>query len=81
MRSGGPAGRRASEPGHAPADYRKFVDLVLRMLDLDPKTRITPFYALQHAFFKRATDEGTNALSNSVGSGDQLKFASPAKGK
>lgn len=30
------------------------------MLDFDPKTRVTPYYALQHNFFKRTADEGTN---------------------
>lgn len=30
------------------------------MLDFDPKTRITPYYALQHNFFRRTADEGTN---------------------
>ena len=33
------------------------------MLDFDPKTRITPYYALQHNFFKRTADEGTNTNS------------------
>ncbi|KRY91493.1 Serine/threonine-protein kinase minibrain [Trichinella pseudospiralis] len=56
----GPGGRRVGEPGHNEADYLKFQDLVLRMLDYDPKTRITPYYALQHAFFKKTIDEGTN---------------------
>ena len=34
------------------------------MLDYDPKTRITPFQALQHSFFKRTTDESTNTTSS-----------------
>ncbi|TKS81554.1 Dual specificity tyrosine-phosphorylation-regulated kinase 1B [Collichthys lucidus] len=38
--------------------------LILRMLDYDPKSRITPFYALQHNFFKKTTDEGTNTSSS-----------------
>jgi hypothetical protein len=33
-------------------------DLILRMLEYDPKTRITPYYALQHNFFKRPAEEG-----------------------
>lgn len=41
-----------------------FSDLILRMLDYDPKSRITPFYALQHNFFKKTTDEGTNTSSS-----------------
>ena len=36
---GGPGGTRAGEPGHASTDYRKFKDLILRMLDYDPDTR------------------------------------------
>ena len=35
------------------------------MLDYDPRTRITPHYALQHNFFKRTMDESTNT-SNSA---------------
>ncbi|XP_064425393.1 dual specificity tyrosine-phosphorylation-regulated kinase 1B isoform X1 [Latimeria chalumnae] len=64
VETGGPGGRRAGEQGHSPSDYLKFKDLIFRMLDFDPKTRITPFYALQHNFFKKTTDEGTNT-SNS----------------
>ena len=63
--TGGPGGRRAGEPGHTVADYLKFKDLIHRMLDFDPKTRITPYYALQHNFFKKTTDESTNT-SNST---------------
>lgn len=60
VEAGGPSGRRVGEPGHTPAEYLKFKDLILRMLDYDPKTRINPFYALQHNFFKKTLDEGTN---------------------
>ncbi|KAI8035563.1 hypothetical protein M5D96_011612 [Drosophila gunungcola] len=42
------------------ADGSYFKDLILRMLDFDPKTRVTPYYALQHNFFKRTADESTN---------------------
>ncbi|XP_072911742.1 dual specificity tyrosine-phosphorylation-regulated kinase 1B-like isoform X1 [Hemitrygon akajei] len=64
VETGGPSGRRVGEPGHTPAEYLKFKDLILRMLDYDPKTRITPFYALQHNFFKKTLDEGTNTCSS-----------------
>ncbi|KAG6460840.1 hypothetical protein O3G_MSEX012246 [Manduca sexta] len=37
-----------------------FIDLILRMLEYDPKQRVTPYYALQHNFFKRTADESTN---------------------
>lgn len=44
---GGPGGRRLGEAGHTLQDYLKFKDLILRMLDYDPKNRVTPYYALQ----------------------------------
>lgn len=47
-----------------PLDVCSLPDLILRMLDYDPKSRITPFYALQHNFFKKTTDEGTNTSSS-----------------
>lgn len=50
---GGPGGIRKGEPGHAPSDYHKFRDLILRMLDYDPETRVKPYDALQHPFFRR----------------------------
>lgn len=65
VETGGPGGRRIGEPGHSMSDYLKFKDLILRMLDYDPKTRITPYYALQHNFFKRTSDEGTNTANSS----------------
>ena len=77
VETGGPGGRRLTEAGHSVADYLKFKDIVLRMLDYDPKTRITPYYALQHNFFKQTTDESTNtqaALSH--GSTQQLALVS-----
>ena len=61
---GGPGGRRLGEPGHSIADYLKFKDLVLRMLDFDPKTRITPRQALQHSFFRRTTDGSTSTVND-----------------
>jgi len=44
---GGPGGRRLGEAGHALHDYLKFKDLIVRLLDYDPKMRITPYFALQ----------------------------------
>ncbi|XP_040567407.2 serine/threonine-protein kinase minibrain [Lepeophtheirus salmonis] len=61
VETGGPGGRRACEPGHSVSDYLKFKDLILRMLDFDPKTRITPYYALQHNFFKRSPEESNTS--------------------
>merc|ERR1719278_2322070 len=65
VETGGPGGRRLGEPGHSVSDYLRFKDLILRMLEFDPKTRITPYYALQHNFFKRTSEES----SSSWGSG------------
>ncbi|KFB44773.1 AGAP002119-PD-like protein [Anopheles sinensis] len=63
VEEGGPGGRRHGDPGHSVSDYLKFKDLILRMLDYDPKTRVTPYYALQHNFFKRTSDESTNTAN------------------
>lgn len=68
VETGGPGGRRIGEPGHSMSDYLKFKDLILRMLDFDPKTRVTPYYALQHNFFKRTADESTNTASSNSSS-------------
>ncbi|CAG9765496.1 unnamed protein product [Ceutorhynchus assimilis] len=75
--NGGPGSRRAGEPGHSQSDYLKFKDLIMRMLDYDPKTRITPYYALQHSFFKRTTDESTNTA---VAANQGSSSSSPAVG-
>ena len=64
MDTGGPGGRRLGEAGHTTADYLKFKDLVLRMLEYDQRMRITPLYALQHPFFRRTVDEATNTSSS-----------------
>ncbi|KAI9914950.1 hypothetical protein PsorP6_008436 [Peronosclerospora sorghi] len=37
-------------PNHSPDQYPTFHDLVMRMLDFNPDTRITPTEALQHPF-------------------------------
>ncbi len=80
VETGGPGGRRAGEQGHGLNDYLKFKDLIQRMLDYDPKTRITPYYALQHNFFKRTTDESTNT-SNSTSTSPAIEHnASPSQG-
>jgi dual specificity tyrosine-phosphorylation-regulated kinase 1 len=38
------------------------------MLEFDPKTRITPYYSLQHNFFKKTTDESTNTPNSASNS-------------
>ncbi|XP_053208847.1 serine/threonine-protein kinase minibrain-like [Panonychus citri] len=60
VETGGPGGRRLGEPGHSVSDYLKFKDLILRMLDYNPKNRLTPHLALQHSFFRRTNDGSTN---------------------
>lgn len=56
----GPSGRRANEAmGHTHRDYKNFHDLVIRMLDYNPKTRITPGEALKHKFFQESIDRST----------------------
>lgn len=65
VETGGPGGRRTGEPGHSVSDYLKFKDLILRMLDYDSSSRIKPYNALQHSFFKQTADESTNT-SNST---------------
>jgi len=64
VETGGPSGRRLSEPGHQVADYLRFKDIVSRMLEYDAKSRVTPYYALQHNFFKQTSDESTNTLNS-----------------
>ncbi|XP_078490188.1 dual specificity tyrosine-phosphorylation-regulated kinase 1A isoform X1 [Ciona intestinalis] len=64
VETGGPGGRRAGEAGHTEQDYLKFKDLIQRMLTYDPKDRLTPFYALQHSFFKKTADGSTNTSSS-----------------
>ncbi|XP_075393288.1 dual specificity tyrosine-phosphorylation-regulated kinase 1B isoform X2 [Tenrec ecaudatus] len=43
-----------------PGTRRLQEDLVLRMLEYEPATRISPLGALQHGFFRRTADEATN---------------------
>lgn len=66
--SGGPGGRRLGELGHSLQDYLKFKDLIHRMLEFDPKARIPPYKALQHCFFKKTADEGTNTTHSATSS-------------
>ena len=55
--SGGPGGRRRMEKvGHTPADYTAFIDLLMRMLDYDPASRITPMQALAHPFLRNGAE-------------------------
>ncbi|GAB9467406.1 hypothetical protein Gpo141_00004752 [Globisporangium polare] len=57
--SGGPGGLRLNREEHSPEDYRLFLDLLHRMLDYNPATRITPAEALLHPFMasnRQSTD-------------------------
>lgn len=58
--TGGPQSRRLNEPGHSLQDYLKFEDIIMRMLNYEPKIRITPHESLQHNFFKRPNNETTS---------------------
>lgn len=64
VETGGPGGIRQGEVGHTPPDYRKFKDLILRMLDYDPETRIKPFDALQHSFFRRDVSSAGSSVTS-----------------
>ena len=75
MDTGGPGKIRQGEPGHSPADYRKFKDLILRMLDFDSEIRIKPYDGLQHVFFKRG--ENSSVASTSRGSSTVTSRAAP----
>lgn len=56
----GPNGTRRKEKwGHTYRDYWRFQDLIRRMLDYDPRNRITPEEALNHKFFQAGSDMST----------------------
>eukprot|EP00274_Cyanoptyche_gloeocystis_P000682 CAMPEP_0196654490 /NCGR_PEP_ID=MMETSP1086-20130531/4209_1 /TAXON_ID=77921 /ORGANISM="Cyanoptyche gloeocystis , Strain SAG4.97" /LENGTH=595 /DNA_ID=CAMNT_0041986295 /DNA_START=36 /DNA_END=1823 /DNA_ORIENTATION=- len=57
VESHGPGGRRKGEPGHSSEDYVKFLDLIERLLDYNPQTRISPYTALEHPFFHGSGEE------------------------
>lgn len=71
----GPEGRRASETsGHTERDYALFLDLIERMLEWDPDTRIRPMQALNHPFLREDIEaihrsDAENAASGGGGSG------------
>jgi hypothetical protein len=60
----GPGGRRRGEKtGHTVNDYLQLVDLVTRMLDFDPKTRITPLEALNHPVLRSDIEDAEQAAA------------------
>ena len=79
VETGGPGGRRLNEQGHSVSDYLKFKDLILRMLDYDPKSRITPYYALQHGFFKKSNDDGGLAAIGAAAATSAMVGSAPAQ--
>uniref|UniRef100_A0A913IDX5 Dual specificity tyrosine-phosphorylation-regulated kinase mbk-1 n=1 Tax=Strongyloides stercoralis TaxID=6248 RepID=A0A913IDX5_STRER len=86
---GGPYGRRLGEPGHTIEDYKKFCDLVSKMLQFDPNIRISPYYAVRHPFLRKSEDsyssnqgstqqsytsQSNNPPSNSLGASQCQQF-------
>ncbi|CAB3399977.1 unnamed protein product [Caenorhabditis bovis] len=61
--SGGPGARRLGEPGHSVEEYSKFKDLIKRMLQYDPKQRISPYYVVRHPFLKQKEEVKERAPS------------------
>ena len=78
VETGGPGERRLGEHGHSVADYLRFKDLVLRMLEYEPKKRMTPHQALQHSFFKRTSDTSTNTGTNTTSGAPTPAETAPA---
>lgn len=66
VETGGPSGTRRGESGHTPQDYRKFKDLILSMLQYDPDTRIKPYPALQHPFFRKESLSVPGHISTAI---------------
>jgi len=64
--TGGPSGRRANDPGHTVPHYQAFLDLILKMLHLDPAMRITPTEALRHPFLQAG--DGGQGMGEGLGS-------------
>ena len=63
VETGGPHNKLGTEnimDGHSIVDYLKFEDLVRRLLDWSPETRITPAEALLHPFFKSTKEASTS---------------------
>lgn len=60
---GGPGGRRKGEPGHGEQHYTLFLDLVNRMLEYSPTTRIKPDEALKNSFLNDSIWASTEILA------------------
>merc|ERR1712150_111134 len=55
IRTGGPEGSQPRATKPLKSEYEKFKNLILRMLTLNPESRITPQEVLQHDFFRRTS--------------------------
>jgi len=73
--TGGPGGRRQGEVGHKKEDYDRFEDLLRRLLDVNPATRITPREALEHDFLKKSPASGASAGDGGSRSGEGVDAA------
>ena len=77
----GPYGRRKHEKtGHTVSHYLQFLDLVERMLDYDPRTRIKPMQALNHPFLRdeEAGEGGAGEQPQQGGRGGGGGWPAPA---
>eukprot|EP00736_Rhodelphis_marinus_P006601 Rmarinus@m.19088 len=54
-----PARESSSSRTVSECEYLRFVDVVTRMLAIDPAERITPAEAMEHSFFRSVQDVGT----------------------
>ncbi|KAI1725547.1 protein kinase domain-containing protein [Ditylenchus destructor] len=79
VHTGGPYGRRFGEPGHSVEDYLKFKDLIQKMLEYDPRARVSPYYAVRHSFLKKSSnsDEQPHHRSMSTVSTSRQAFPEP----
>ena len=66
----GPRGLRRGETGHTKANYEQFEDLLRRLLDFDPETRMKPSEAMEHEFFTNpahlAASKGEGAVADAL---------------
>ena len=74
--TGGPFGRRRDEPGHAPKDYARFRDLIQRMLDFDPATRLTAAEAVIHHFLRKQSAPNDEAAAASASLNSRVRLGS-----
>lgn len=79
VHTGGPYGRRFGETGHSVEDYVKFKDLIQKMLEYDPRARISPYYAVRHSFLKKSssTEEQSHHRSMSTASTSRQAYVEP----